>query len=121
MSNSNASAAVQPSKAAIEHVTVAMGVFYEKLVAAFEAELGRVDPAAVLALVERRAAARTASSSPWESTTATRCCKWSGTDVKIDGDELLTGVRHDGNPRLSAAPYPAPREHRSEFKWQLKM
>ena len=55
MSNSNASAAVQPSKAAIEHVTVAMGVFYEKLVAAFEAELGRVDPAAVLAVVERRA------------------------------------------------------------------
>ena len=55
MSNSNASAAVQPSKAAIEHVTVATGVPYEKLVAAFEAELGRLDPAAVQALVERRA------------------------------------------------------------------
>src|SRR5262249_27614679 len=55
MSNSNASAAVQPSKAAIEHVTVAPGVPYEKLVAAFEAELGRLDPAAVQALVERRA------------------------------------------------------------------
>jgi uncharacterized protein (DUF302 family) len=55
MSNSNASAAVQPSRAAIEHVTVATGVPYEKLVAAFEAELGRFDPAAAKALVERRA------------------------------------------------------------------
>src|SRR5262249_17160004 len=55
MSNSNASAAVQPSKAAIEHVTVATGVPYEKLVAAFEAELGRLDPAAGQAPVERRA------------------------------------------------------------------
>src|SRR5215471_15967514 len=51
MSNSNASAAVQPSRAAIEHATVATGVPYEKLVAAFEAELGRFDPAAAKALV----------------------------------------------------------------------
>jgi uncharacterized protein (DUF302 family) len=55
MSKSDVSTAVQSSKAPIDHVAVAMGLPYDKLVAAFEAELGRLDPAVVQALVERRA------------------------------------------------------------------
>jgi uncharacterized protein (DUF302 family) len=46
---------VSAIKAPIEHVTVVMGVPYDKLVSAFEAELGRLDSAAVQALVTRRA------------------------------------------------------------------
>ncbi len=55
MSNSNVSDAVQSSKAAIEHVTVPMRLPYDRLVSAFEAELGHLDPAVTKALVERRA------------------------------------------------------------------
>jgi len=87
MSNSNASAAVQPSKAAIEHVTVAMGVFYEKLVAAFEAELGRVDPAAVPALVERRAS--------WGVRRAARPeDRWGDQGVAVEAVKLPPGTAH---------------------------
>ncbi len=43
------------SKAAVEHVTVATGLGYEALVRAFEAELGRLDPAVVKSLIDRRA------------------------------------------------------------------
>jgi uncharacterized protein (DUF302 family) len=46
---------VSAIKAPIEHVTVTMGVPYDKLISAFEAELGRLDSAAVQALVARRA------------------------------------------------------------------
>jgi uncharacterized protein (DUF302 family) len=55
MSISDVSTAVQSSKAPIDHVTVAMGIPYDKLVAAFETELGRLDPTDVQALVKRRA------------------------------------------------------------------
>jgi uncharacterized protein (DUF302 family) len=55
MSNSNVSDAVRSSKAAIEHVTVPMRLPYDRLVSAFEAELGHLDPAVTKALVERRA------------------------------------------------------------------
>jgi hypothetical protein len=54
MNNSSVSDSVQSSMA-IEHVTVAAGVPYDKLVVAFEAELGHLDPGATKALVERRA------------------------------------------------------------------
>jgi uncharacterized protein (DUF302 family) len=55
MSNSKLSDAFQSSTAAIEHVTVPMSLPYERLVIAFEAELGHLDPAVTKALVERRA------------------------------------------------------------------
>ena len=55
MSNSKLSDAFQSSTAGIEHVTVPMSLPYDRLVSAFEAELGHLDPAVTKALVERRA------------------------------------------------------------------
>jgi len=55
MSNSKLSDAFQSSTAGIEHVTVSMSLPYDRLVSAFEAELGHLDPAVTKALVERRA------------------------------------------------------------------
>jgi len=55
MSNSKLSDAFQSSTAGIEHVTVPMSLPYDRLVNAFEAELGHLDPAVTKALVERRA------------------------------------------------------------------
>lgn len=54
MSNSKLSDAFQSSTAGIEHVTVPMSLPYDRLVSAFEAELGHLD-AVTKALVERRA------------------------------------------------------------------
>ena len=55
MSNNKLSDAFQSSTAGIEHVTVSMSLPYDRLVSAFEAELGHLDPAVTKALVERRA------------------------------------------------------------------
>ncbi len=48
-------ASTRTSKATVEHVTVATGLAYDRLVSAFEGELGRFDPAVAKSLVDRRA------------------------------------------------------------------
>ncbi len=51
------------SKASVEHVTVRSGLAYDRLVKAFESELGRLDPDVVTSLVKAKA--------PWSEVKAT--------------------------------------------------
>jgi hypothetical protein len=63
-----------------------MGVFYEKRVAAFESELGRVDPAAVLALVERASWGVRRPARPED--------RWGDQGVAVEAMKLPPGTAH---------------------------
>jgi uncharacterized protein (DUF302 family) len=51
----NTDVSISTSKARVEHVTIATGLSYDRLVSAFEGELGRFDPAVAKSLMDRRA------------------------------------------------------------------
>jgi uncharacterized protein (DUF302 family) len=51
----NTTISVDSSKTSVDHVTVRIALAYDRLVKAFESELGRFDPVVAQSLVERRA------------------------------------------------------------------